>query len=194
MALTINPVVSGSGKRCVLHSVGFLAGVYVGALFALVAVVAAASLLLVVFPREAVVALAVTLILWGIAHDVGLPAPLLYRRRQVPEWFRRALPPGTVAVLFGFQLGAGVLTLFTYSTHLAMLAVLPFLGSTRAMLIVVALFALGKTVVLLVTVGATAIDEVGGRFHWTPVRARLLRAANAAVAAWAAVTVVSIPM
>jgi hypothetical protein len=194
MALTINPVVSGSGKRCLLHSVAFLGGVFVGALFALVAVVAAASVLLVLFPLEAVVAIAVTLILWGIAHDLGLPAPLPYRRQQVPEWFRRALPPGTVAVLFGFQLGAGVLTLFTYSTHLAMLAVLPFLDSASAMLVVVALFALGKTLVLLVTVRVTAIDEVSARFHWTPVRARLLRFANAAVAAWAAVTVVSIPM
>lgn len=190
MALTINPVVSGSGRRYLLHSGAFLAGVFIGALFVLVAVIAAASLLLLALPTEAVVAIAAGLILWGIAHDVGFPVRLPYRRRQVPEWFRRALPPGTVAALFGFQLGVGVLTLFTYSSHIAMLALLPFLHSVQVLLVVVALFAIGKTIVLLVTIGANDIDEVTNRFRWTPLRLRLLRSANVGVAAWAAFAII----
>lgn len=40
MALTINPAVSGSGRRHFLHSMAFFSGVFIGAIFALVAVVA----------------------------------------------------------------------------------------------------------------------------------------------------------
>jgi hypothetical protein len=194
MALTINPAVSGSGKRHLVHAAAFFAGIFLGALFALVVVVAAVSIVRLVIPTAGAIAIAVGLVIWGVLHDLGLPLRLPYRRRQVPEWFRRTFPPGTVAALFGVQLGVGVLTLFTYSTHIAMLVALPFLDSVRTMLLVILLFAVGKTLVLALTLGADTLEEVSARFRWTPTGARLLRLANASVAAWAAFVLLSIPL
>jgi hypothetical protein len=179
MALTINPAVSGTRRKWILHSLGFLAGAFAGSLVALLLVliiVAAASLLV---PTAAIVAVSVSVILWAALHDLGVPLPLPYRSQQVPEWLRNVLPPGAVATAFGFQLGVGFLTLFTYSTHLAILVALPFLSSLGSMVAVIAIFAIGKTIVLAATLGTTSTQELLPRFDSSRRRMHALRLTTA---------------
>src|SRR6266700_1041926 len=106
MALTINPAVSGvSHRRWALHVFLFATGVAIGAfatylvahlLYEAVAEIAPAAWLAVALPLIGLAAL----------RDLGLRVPVPYpRRRQVPEWFRRAFAPGVTAFLFGGQLG-----------------------------------------------------------------------------------------
>jgi hypothetical protein len=130
-------------------------------------------------PNKWIVLAVLALVGWAILHDVGMPAPLPYRPGQVPERLRSVLPTGAVATAFGLQLGVGFLTFFTYSTHLAMLLALPFLRSLPQMILVITLFACGKTLVLATSIGIRSIDEVTTRFRWTPARARVLRGTTA---------------
>jgi hypothetical protein len=179
MALTINPAVSGSLAKWMRQTVLFLFGVLVGGLVALFIVLMVERVLVELMPRFWVVLFVVCSIGWAILHDLGLPLPLPYRRVQVPEWFRRVLPPEAVASIFGVQLGIGFLTLPTYSSHLAFLLVLPFADSFTTMLALMGVFALGKTLVLATTIGARSIEEVGFRFRWTPIGGRILRLTTA---------------
>ncbi len=135
----------------------------------------------VLLPHSVLVGCLLAIIAWAVGKDLGLPLWLPYRQRQVPEWLRDALPPGAIAVFYGAMLGVGFLTLFTYSTQLAMLVTLPLLGTGGTMLGAIAAFAAGKTLVLSVAAGAPSIDAVGGRFHWTHRRAQLLRLTTAAM-------------
>lgn len=141
-------------------------------------------------PGEWVTAGIVALISWGTLHDLGVPLPLPYRSRQVPEWFRDVLPRSVVAFVFGVQLGPGFLTLFTYSTHLAVLLALPFLGSLEEMLLVVLLFAMGKTLVLGVTLGIQSLEEIRPRFDWSRLGNYVLRSTNALLSALIAVLLI----
>jgi hypothetical protein len=109
----------------------------------------------------------------------------------VPEWFRNALPPGVVATVFGFQLGVGFLTLFTYSSHVAVLVALPFLPSLGAMLGVAAMFALAKAFVLAATLGTESTEELTSRFQWDKARTRALRITTAATSVLVAVALVA---
>jgi hypothetical protein len=190
MALTINPAVSGTRRRWLLHGFGFLVGAFLGALVALLVMLIAVYGASTVLPRTVVIGAAVAVITWAVLHDLGLPLPLPYRRRQVPEWLRNALPPGVVATSFGFQLGVGFLTLFTYSTHLAVLVALPFLSSLGSMVIVVAIFALGKSLVL-VAMGGTSTDEFTSRFEWGRARMCALRLTTAGASALVAVALIA---
>jgi hypothetical protein len=177
MALTINPAVSGGHKRWLSHGAAFFVGVWFGGLIAL------AGLLILVGVAGQVVSVrwlavsAAATMAYAALHDLGLPLPLPYRNRQVPEWLRDVLPGGLVAAVFGAMLGVGFLTLFTYSTHLAVLLALPFLSSAWAMVAGVAVFAAGKTLVLVGVIGAESLDDVP--VHWDPRRIAVLRVATA---------------
>lgn len=183
MALTVNPAVSGTRSRWIVHSLAFVAGAFTGALVSLLVMLLFLLVLSSVLPDVAVVGIAVGAIAWATLHDLGLPLPLPYRRQQVPEWFRSALPPGIVATAFGFQLGVGFLTLFTYSVHVAVLVALPFLPSLGAMVAVVAVFALAKAIVLAATFGTRSTEELTRRFEWGRTRMRTLRLTTAAASA-----------
>jgi acyl-CoA synthetase (AMP-forming)/AMP-acid ligase II len=191
MALTVNPAVSGTRRNWVLSSLGFTVGAFAGALVSLLAMLIVALALLSFLPHAVVIAIAVVTIAWAVLHDLGLPLPLPYRRQQVPEWLRNALPVGVVATVFGFQLGIGFLTLFTYSTQLAVLVALPFLPSVGAMIGVVAIFALGKAIVLATTIGTTSTDEIASRFQWDKRRAHTLRMTTATASVLVAVALVA---
>ena len=58
--------------------------------------------------------LAFAALLYLLREAVGLPVPLLDRRRQVPEWWRTFYSAPTSALLYGLGLGAGY---FTYLSH-----------------------------------------------------------------------------
>lgn len=179
MALTINPAVSRGNRGWLVDSAFFFAGTLVGATASLVLCLAVVLALGAVLPGGLVAGLLVVIVAAAALHDLGLPFPLPYRQRQVPEPLRELLPTSAVALVFGAMLGVGFLTLFTYSTHLALLVAMPFLPSVGAMLAAVAVFALGKSLVLVSVAGAATLEEVPLRFRWSRPRIRVLRATTA---------------
>jgi hypothetical protein len=191
MAVTVNPAVSGTRRNWALHVFGFFIGAFGGALVSLLAMLLVVVTLSSLISGTLVVAIAIVVIAWAALHDLGFPLPLPYRRQQVPEGLRSVLPTGIVATVFGFQLGIGFLTLFTYSTQLAMLVALPFLPSAGAMISVVAIFAFGKALVLAATVGAASTEELVSRFRWGKRRMRALRITTAAASILLAATLVA---
>jgi hypothetical protein len=156
-------------------------GSFVGCIAAALLGLSVVELLALVLTGKAVAALAAGAILWAVLHDLGVPLPLPYRQRQVPEWLRDVLPAGAVAAAYGFMLGVGFLTLFTYSAQLAAILSLPFLGSLWEVVAVASVFAAAKTLVLLAAVGATSVSEIPARFHWSRSRIVMLRLATACV-------------
>lgn len=106
----------------------------------------------------------------------------------MPEWLREILPPTAVAATFGFMLGIGFLTLFTYSTQLAFVISLGYFTSLAHMLLVVGAYAFGKTIVLASAAGTRSLNEVSSRFFWNRRREAILRAATAT----ASVTLVAV--
>jgi hypothetical protein len=180
MALTINPAVSGTRREWVLQSLSFFLGSVLGGLVTLLLILAVTSGLISLFGRQPVVIGFVVVVVFAILRDFGVPVLLPYRSRQVPELLREQLPGAAFAAAYGFELGVGFLTLFTYSIHLAVVLALPFLPATWEMLAAVVLFALGRSVVLLITMGAREVDEVAERFYWTPRLNLLLKVTTAA--------------
>lgn len=179
MGLTINPAVSGGRRRWLGHSAVFFGGAFFGGLLTLAGLLAVVGLAGHAAPVRVLSMVAAAAIAWAVLHDVGLPLPLPYRNRQVPEWLREVMPQSVVAAIFGGMLGIGFLTLFTYSTQLAVFLALPFLGSAAAMLGVVAIFAFGKTLVLAGVARARSLDEVP--VYWNATGVLVLRVATAAV-------------
>lgn len=188
MASTFNPAVSGR-RNWISASATFAIAVFVGALATMAVVLAVCWLLASSVGLAAAVASASALLGLGVARDLGLTAPLPYRRGQVPEWLRDVLPPVPLAAAFGFMLGAGFLTLFTFSVHLAFVVALPWLSLSSA-LMAVTVFALGKTVVVISTAGVDQIASVHSRLTLTRAGYRTLQLAMAFVslAVLAAVT------
>ena len=160
MALTINPAGSGTRTRWVVDSGVFYLGALLGALGSLLVVAASFALLSLVVPSGWLIPTAVVLAVPPLLYQIGLPVPLPYRRRQVPEWWREALPLRVAAFAYGVMLGFGFATPFTSSAHSAMLLALPFLHGIWPVLGVVALFATGKTSVLALGQGTVSHDDV----------------------------------
>lgn len=158
--MTINPAVSRVRyTRWAIHVGLFAVGTAAGAvasyavargLYDLVAIASATTWLVITLPVLALAAL----------RDLGVPAPVPYPgRRQVPEWLRRAVPPGLAAITYGAQLGTGFLTRFTYSTHTAFVALLASQSSSQVVGAGVLAFAFSKSVVLLTALAGTSYRE-----------------------------------
>lgn len=196
MALTINPAVSRVGyRRWMVHVGLFASGVAAGALLTY-AVARVLYVALGELASFAWLAFALPLIVLAALHDLGIPAPVPYPpRRQVPEWLRRVLPPSLTALAYGTQLGTGFLTRFTYSTHIAFVALLATQSSPSAIGAGVLAFAISKSFVVLSSPAGLAYDEFERRLlHRYRMRGQTpLRAANAALAlATAAVLITTI--
>lgn len=179
MALTINPAVSGTNRKWARDSVSFFIGTFFGATASLLVILGILALVNSVLPRTWLAYVVAPPILWAVLHDLGIQLPLPYRQQQVPESLRDELPTAAVAFVYGFQLGIGFLTLFTYSTQLAFILALPLIGSTVQVLLGIALFALGKSIVLATALGTKDVEEIPGRFRSTRLQARVLRLTNA---------------
>jgi hypothetical protein len=191
MALTVNPAVSRSRRQWGVHAALFALGTGVGCLLAAGVALAIVSLLDQLLTSAVLAIIAASLIVWAVLHDLGLPLPLPYRQRQVPEWLRSALPAGAVAFLYGLMLGVGFLTLFTYSAQLSAFVAFPFLDTLWQVIAVAGLVSAGKTLVLLSAVGVTSPDEVVGRFRWSKTRIVMLRLATACVSLMMAVAILT---
>jgi hypothetical protein len=179
MAMTINPAVSGGRQRWLIHSGAFLVGAFVGGLVSLTAVLAILTAARHALSTDWLAFGAAMIIVWAALHDLGVPLPLPYRQRQVPDWFREVFPPGIVAATFGGMLGIGFLTLFTYSTQLALLMALPFIPSLGVMLVAIAIFAFGKTIVLVSAMNVRSLEDV--KVEWDRRGIAGLRFATATV-------------
>jgi hypothetical protein len=194
MALTINPAVSRvSLGRWILHVGLFVLGVGSGAtltyavaraLYATVATISPAAWLAIALPLIGLAAL----------RDLGLPAPVPYpARKQVPEWLRHMVSPGVTAVAYGGQLGTGFLTRFTYSTHIAFVALLATQSSAPVVATAVLVFALSKSVVVASSLAGSSYEEFQQRlFRRHRTRGQTtLRLANAGLAVTAAAVLIS---
>jgi hypothetical protein len=109
---------------------------------------------------------------------------------QVPEWVRGFLPSQAVAFVYGGMLGLGFITLFTYSAHVAMLASVPLLLTLPEVLLVMLLFAVGKSLVLASSAGTRTLTDIDCRVDAFRARGRLLRLAMGALSIATAVVIV----
>lgn len=190
MALTINPAVSRKRSSWAAQVLAFAGGALLGTLVCGVMVLLVVAALETMLGPTWLKPVLVTPVALAVLSDLRLPVRLPYRNRQVPEWLRNALPQGAVAFTYGFMLGLGFLTLFTYSSHVAMLAALPTLDSFPVLVAVVVLFAVGKTLVLGAALGVETLDQVDARFTVADRRLWLLRLTTAATSVTMGVVIV----
>lgn len=184
MAMTINPAVSrASYKSWVLHVALFALGISAGAFGTYGATHGLYRLLTAVSPTAWLI-VAVSVLVLAALRDLGARTPVPYRNgKQVPEWLRRMLPPGAVAVAYGGQLGTGFLTTFTYSAHTAFAILLAAQGQIGWVVLAIVAFAGGKSIVLLTSVAPKSEMKFQDRFERRLPGSgfRVLRAGNAAL-------------
>lgn len=190
MAMTIHPAVSGTMRRWGLEAALFAAGAFVGALTSLVVLSIAVNALESLVPLTVLVGLVAAVIVWAVVHDLGVPVPLPYRRRQVPEPFRDWMPREATATIFGFTLGIGFLTLFTYSAQLAFFLLVPFANSTTVLIGGALAFALGKSIVLIQALQTKTVSDVVSRLVSKRMELVFLRGASATIAIVAAISLI----
>ncbi len=191
MAMTVNPAVSGTRRNWFGHSLAFLVGAFLGAVASITAVYVLERLVALAIGDQALALVVAGVIGLAVLADLGFPIPLPYRKQQVPEHFRDIFPPSVVASFFGFMLGVGFLTLFTYSIQLAFLLAVPLAGGPGWGLAAAAAFAAGKTVVLGAAAGIPGLGAIGPRFHTSRRRLRVLKLTTAAVSTFLVATLVS---
>jgi hypothetical protein len=167
MAMSINPAVSRSVRRFSFHSAAFLLGALLGAAVSFSLAYAGIRLVRDVTSTRIAVAIAALAVALAIGKELGLQIPLPYRRRQVPEGWRGSLPVSMFSLLYGVMLGFGFVSPFTYSTHLAMLAGVPFASSTASLVIALILFAFGKSLVLASTLRRDSVRDSAFRSRTT---------------------------
>lgn len=73
-----------------------------------------------------------------------------------------------------------------------MLVAIPFLDGLGPILLVIAVFSIGKSLVLLTTLGTQSVQEITPRLHWTGLGARGLRLTTAAVSALVGLALVGV--
>jgi len=191
MAMTIHPAVSGTRQKWLGEAALFLTGAFVGAFAAIIVLAVIEGALLAVAPDSAIYGLVAGAIIWAVLADLGLVRPLPYRRGQVPESWRNLLPSRVVATLFGLMLGFGFITFFTYSAQLSFLLGASLDGSLSALAAVSALFAVGKTVVLIEAIRSPAIGDVAPRLRPTKRGLQVVRLATAIASLAVAVAVIN---
>ena len=194
MAATINPAVSGvTYRRWLAHVAAFAVAVFVSAAAVYVVVRALFAIVAGTVGPGAWLAAGGVVLATCVLRDIGVSVPVPYRNVQVPEWVRATLPPGATAFAYGAHLGLGFLTRFTYSTHAAFVLALPFVHGVGLVAAVLAVFALGKIVVLFVAVGRGPFHEFEETYY-ARIRAPrggvlALRLANATAAVAVAMAV-----
>lgn len=180
MVLTINPAVSGTRRLWLRDVFLYLVGTILGAIASLALAVFLFATMEVGLGDDFLPILSIALVSLGLLHQIGAPVPVPYRKEQVPEWWRNALPAGLVPFSYASVLGFGFLTPFTSSAHLAFLSSVPLVTSIPGVIISVGLFALGKSAVLVLGRGSISLDEVRHRLPSIDLSRRRRRFARAA--------------
>ncbi len=75
------------------------------------------------------IVVALVAVLYFLREAMGLPVPVPYRRRQVPDWWRTFYSPTISSLLYGLSLGAGFFTYLSFGT-LAAVAVAALAGGS----------------------------------------------------------------
>lgn len=169
MALSINPAVSRTLTRFSADAAVFFAGTVIGSALAVSLAWTTLGLIRVATSEHVAIAAAILVIALAAARELGAAVPLPYRRQQVPERWRGTMPTWAFSFLYGLLLGFGFVSPFTYSTHLAMLAGVPFVGSLTSLTLAIGLFAIGKSLSLFTTLsrdgdGASSVHSGITRF------------------------------
>jgi hypothetical protein len=163
MGQTINPAVSGN-HQYLKGSIGFIGGAIVGAVVSTILVFILIHTANAIHPLGGA-AVAVAMVGLAMLREVRTKTPLPYRSKQVPEYWRHEFSLGMVGTLYGIMLGAGFLTPFVSSAHLAALVAASMQGTIVAILLVSVSFALGRASTLLSGIGAKALDELDERIE-----------------------------
>jgi hypothetical protein len=100
-------------------------------------------------------------VLYLLREVTGLPVPVPELRRQVPEWWRTAFPPGAAAFLYGAGLGVGFLTYLRHGTLVAAAAAAVALGDPWSGALVLAPFGLARSIVVATVWRADTEDRLG---------------------------------
>lgn len=154
MAQTITPAVSGAPSKWIRNVGLHWLGLVIGGLTVVALSRVAFHVVAMITDRQAAIGLACVLAGVGVCHEVGLAMPLPYARRQVPVEWRTRLALPTVSFVYGASLGVGFLTLFTSSAQFALVLLSPF-APFPVVLAAIAMYGVGKTLVVLVVAGTS---------------------------------------
>ena len=103
---------------------------------------------------------------YAAREALGLPIPLLDRRRQVPEWWRTFFSPSVAAFLYGVGLGSGFFTFLTFGTFIAVAGAALASGSPALGALLCAPFGLARALSLAaVHAGDAAPGEIVDRLE-----------------------------
>jgi hypothetical protein len=185
MAMTIYPAGRGITSRFVGLTGVFSVGVFIGGALAIAAATALLGGVSLVSSRAVAPVVAMAIVALGLLREVGIPVPMPFRHRQVPESWRGAFPAPLAAGVYGTTLGVGFATPYTSSVFLAMIVVAPFVSSPVILLAVLMTYSVSKTAVLLSGVGRgadTSITDCIVSTSRADVGRRWLRRAAAVVA------------
>jgi|SRR5581483_1582532 len=160
MALTINPAGSGTRATWITDTSFFFAGALLGALAAAAASIAVVGLMSMFLPHAVILLMVGTLGSMTILHEIGVSVPVPYSRRQVPEWWRSAMPMRVTSFVYGVALGLGFATPFVSSAHMIMVLSLPLVRPAWVAFVSVGAFALGKTIVLFLGAGTESHQDL----------------------------------
>jgi hypothetical protein len=187
MALTIGPAVSRSRQRHMTR-VTFLLAIFAGAIMSygvLGLIENGLGHLAPTAPR----AFVILVVGVAVVRDLGLRVPVPYVDLQVAEWLRGTLSPLGVAASYGWLLGLGFATKFTYSLHTALFFALPILLSPAEAVAVVATWSAARVLVTFVGSESDGPAQVCQYFASEAVRVRRLHWAAAAASSAAIVWV-----
>ncbi|MGH3429215.1 MAG: hypothetical protein ACRDQZ_16885 [Mycobacteriales bacterium] len=184
MVLTIHPAVSGGKPRWMLDTLLYTLGTTLGALGTVTAVALAADGARAIGGEALVTVVLIAGLTCCVGRDIGLPLPVPFRGKQVPEHARQFLPRSVMVVVFGVMLGVGFLTLFTYAVPIGVLVVASQSASAVVAVAMCATYAAGKSFPLLIALCGHDEVDVTRQFVWSTTSMRALRYASAACTLW----------
>lgn len=145
MAMTIGPAVCPARRLRLGAQAMFFVGTFLGALVTY----GLLRGLFITELHEGRIVLLVAILVVGVCgslRDLGKRAPVPYVNKQVPEWLRGIVPLPVTSVIYGFLLGLGFVTKFTYGAHLTLVLVLATTEPPRAAFAGLLLYAIARTV------------------------------------------------
>jgi hypothetical protein len=179
MALTMNPAVCGGTGPFFRQSCVFVGGAWLGTVSSVTVLTAVYGVVAEIGGGAWVSRLMVALAVAAVAStDLTSRIRPPTRRAQVPEWMRGVLPPAAVAFSFGFMLGTGVLTYAWFALQLNALLVLPLLPTGTLIAAGAALFATGRALVIVSSIGADSADSAGDCVRWSRPALHTVRLAS----------------
>ncbi len=177
MALTFGPAVSRTRQAHVIRAIHGLS-MLVGAVMTY-AILALAVKALSGIDRWVAVSMVVSLAVLALLRDLGIPSPVPYVNLQVAEWLRDVLPTWGVAAAFGWLLGLGFATKFTYGVHTILVAAVALLLAPGPAVGVLAVWVGARLLVTFIGSEAEGLAGMCARFAAMRTQLYLLRFTSA---------------